>query len=104
MAKLNLDVETYATPNVEIHELIGEAMRKKDRIVLVNITKYGTSVTIQPMSEDAKWVEHDDGKPYMRHFQCSDCGQFVTHCSTYCPYCGTQMTGVKKAKKEVTNE
>ena len=89
---------------VDIHELIDEAMQRKDRTVMIHMCEFGTTVTIQPMSEDAKWTIIYALSGRRNHFVCSECGQVSDRPSTYCPNCGTQLTGVKENRGEVIDE
>ena len=59
-----------------IHDIINEAMKKKDRSVSIFFGKEGTSVTIVPLEEDSGEDNSDNGTPY-------------------CLRCGAEMRGVK---------
>ena len=59
-----------------IHDIINEAMKKKDRSVSIFFGKEGTSVTIEPLEKDISEDNSDNGTPY-------------------CLRCGAEMRGVK---------
>ena len=59
-----------------IHDIINEAMKKKDRSVSIFFGKEGTSVTIVPLEEDSGEDNSDNG-------------------TAYCSHCGAKMKGVK---------
>lgn len=59
-----------------IHDIINEAMKKKDRSVSIFFGKEGTSVTIVPLEEDSGEDNSDNG-------------------TAYCSHCGAEMRGVK---------
>ena len=52
-----------------IHDIINEAMKKKDRSVSIFFGKEGTSVTIEPLEKDVGEDNPDNGTAY-----CSHCG------------------------------
>ena len=59
-----------------IHDIINEAMKKKDRSVSIFFGKEGTSVTIEPLEKDSGEDNSDNG-------------------TAYCSHCGDKMKGVK---------
>ena len=60
----------------DVHDIINEAMKKKDRTVSIFVGKEGISVTIEPLEEDSGEDNSDNG-------------------TAYCSHCGAEMRGVK---------
>lgn len=95
--------------NIDIHELVDDAMEKKDRRINIYISNYGTSVYIEPIRDEDEphWIditpEPDPEKDnFFFHsilYRCSNCGSTTKFSSPYCPVCGEQMHGVRKEKK-----
>lgn len=82
---------------IDIHKIIDDAMKKKDRTVSIYIWHGGgVSINIQPYeTEPARWIYRPDEINY--DFECSACGTLNDFESLYCPFCGEQM---KKSKEE----
>ena len=62
----------------DIHDIINEAIKKKDRCVYIFFGKEGTSVTIEPLEKDISEDNSDNGQ-------------------AYCSHCGAKMRGAKES-------
>ena len=95
-----------------IHDIINEAMKKKDRSVSIFFGKEGTSVTIVPLEEDSgedkktgMWKKRIDpfytdglhSKTPKYLYVCSYCGRYSDNGTAYCSHCGAEMRGVKES-------
>lgn len=83
--------------NNDIHKIIDDAMKKRDRYVHILITDSSTSVSVSPYDDDGmKWIElsSNGGHYFCRRFRCSKCGAVENNPSVYCPNCGEQRTGI----------
>lgn len=97
-------VESKKDVVVDIHKIIDDAMEKRDRSVYILISSAGTSVSINPYTEEkCQWVHKADNtydETYCRTwFECSNCGGCTNYTTTYCPSCGEQMHGVREEWK-----
>ena len=97
------------TSNINIHEIIDEATKKKDRFVTLYFGDEGISVSIYPLDNEPKRIKtksgtwkkqtdpHDCGKALQHYlYVCSQCGKASTMHYDYCPHCTTKMEGIEK--------
>lgn len=77
--------------NSDIHKIIDDAMKNKDRSVHILISSTYTSISVNPSDNDGmKWKRSSDGITYT----CSMCGGTSLDPDMYCKWCGEQRTGI----------
>lgn len=86
----------HVTGEIDIHQLIDDAMEKKDRCVMIYIGEAGTTVHINPYDDKPlEWIERKTGtidNPYFHiDYECPSCGYYVRIKSPYCPFCGEKL-------------
>ena len=85
----------------DIHKIIDDAMKKRDRYVHIFITGSSMSITVNPQDDDGmKWIVTGPNKPYGRtKCKCSRCGGESVTTDLYCKHCGEMRTGIIREKK-----
>ena len=77
--------------NSDIHKIIDDAMKNRDRSVHILIAPTYTSISVSPSCDDGmKWKRSSDGTTYT----CSMCGGTSPSPDMYCKCCGEQRTGI----------
>ena len=91
---------TEPTTEIDIHKIIDDAMEKKDREVMIFISKDHTNVSVIPVnSTKPRWIE-SEGNSIRCRYKCSECGAFTTTPSPFCPLCGEKMSMPEKEAKD----
>lgn len=77
----------------DIHKIIDDAMKNRNRCVHIMITGEYTSISVNPIDNvGMRWIM--DSK--LGHYTCSKCGGHSNCADLYCSECGEQRTGIIK--------
>lgn len=81
--------------NVDIHQIIDDAMTHKDRTVSVFISNIGTTINVTPLDENELcWIpetyENVNG-PIVKWLFCPKCGYKEYTYKQYCANCGEKL-------------
>ena len=81
------------TTEIDIRKIIDDAMEKKDREVMIFISKDHTNVSVIPVnSTKPRWIDKETT------YVCSECGALNKWPSPFCPLCGEKLAiSVKEA-------
>lgn len=90
--------------NLDIHQVIDDAIAKKDRRVSIFITDAATSIHVEPFENDGRrdWITVycDIATDSAGHtfktpigYDCPECGHRVNKKTLYCPMCGEALKG-----------
>lgn len=81
--------------DINIHELIDEAIKKKDRSISILVTDAGTSVSIYPYNDRLEeWIPIDN-----ETLECPQCGSVSKWITPYCSTCGTNLRAPFRKEK-----
>lgn len=95
MAKITVPIDV----NLDIHQVIDDAIAKKDRRVCIFITDTATSINVEPFENDGRrdWIDVtcdcDRGIRAVIGYDCPECGHRVSKKTPYCPMCGEALKG-----------
>lgn len=88
----------------KILALIDDAMEKKDREVTIFISKDHTHITVTPHTDNKpRWIHHQLDRCRYK-FECSECGAYENHMSSYCPHCGEKLAAPILKDEEEKND
>jgi hypothetical protein len=86
----------------DLHQIIDDAMTKKDREVTIFISKDHTHITVSPRTDSKPRWMIVRGAGRISRLVCSECGEGSSFQSPFCPACGEKLAAPNL--KEVTDE
>ena len=99
MARITVPIDV----NLDIHQVIDDAIAKKDRRVCIFITDTATSINVEPFENDGRrdWITvYRNITDTVGHtlktpigYDCPECGHRVSKKTPYCPMCGEALKG-----------
>ena len=98
--------ESPSNTHIDIHKIIDDAMKSKDRRVSIFMYKDNLSVNVEPINDSKpRWivVPNDvDGKTNKHprralcKFRCSECNFISDYQTPHCPACGEKLAFYEK--------